>query len=58
MAYILKSLIQKYKIINPHFVEMTYLYNLELKSSIFTFGARSWDPYNFDGKTVLMKKSF
>lgn len=37
---------------------MTYLYNLKLKSSLLTFGAKSLNSYNFDGKTVLIKKSF
>lgn len=37
---------------------MTYFYNLELKSSLLTFGARSLKSYNFDGKTFTIKKSF
>lgn len=37
---------------------MTYLYNLELKSSLLTLGAKSLNPYNFDGKLFLLKKSF
>lgn len=36
---------------------MTSLYNLELKSSLLTFGAKSLNPYNFDGKTVLIQKN-
>ena len=55
MAYILRSLVEKYKNSQPHFIEMTYFYNLELKSSLLTFGARSLKSYNFDGKILLLK---
>ena len=39
------------------FIEVTYLYNLELKSSFLIFRATIWNPYNFDGKSVLIFKN-